>query len=734
MSAIKKPPRVTAVAAAEDVDVFQHDIVFSIAAIMGFVGWLTLWASLHYRHAGLLLVTVLLVGGALGSIKLLSVHRRGALICLILTLLSAIVCLKVFFPDSPAQYFIPLVVIVSGLLELNWSVFLVAALAGLTVSGVAHLQGAGWLDYSESLAPNILIDLTAIVIWLSARQLIAALGWMRTTYAHAQTLLEQLRYERASLARTLKQLEDAYQRIEKMNYELIEACSTAEEARRLKTEFAANISHELRTPLNIIIGFSETMANAPEIYKGVAWSPVLRGDIEQIYQSSRHLLSLIDDILDLSALDMRRLGMTVEETAIGQVIAEAAALMKDLFHAKQLYLRVQVAPGLPPVRIDATRIRQVLINLLTNASRFTITGGVTITAQLEGRSIQVAVADTGIGIASQDIAKVFDEFGQVDSSIRRKHEGSGLGVPLSKRLVELHNGRMWLESQPGQGSTFYFTLPVGGDRQSGLERSDWTVAATPGYKTVLMMEPDPILLNTVRRHLSQCEVIRVKRTDNLQELIERHRPAALIIDRQDMENGESEMAVPPDLPVITVQLVGQLPDAQTLGIRDFLIKPITRARLFEAIEGLGRPVRSVLVVDEDPALVDLVSRMLQAGGTFRISRAWSGEEALACMQRERVDLVLLDWKTGVTGLMVPEEMRKNPGLAEIPVIMLGGESPNLKMSTGGLDLRLIRTENASVAEVVNYLEILVGALPLRGRTDSEAFQPAPATPAVPPAS
>jgi signal transduction histidine kinase/CheY-like chemotaxis protein len=735
MNAKKKPPLFASLADSEDVDVFRRDIVLSMTVIMGFIGWLTLWASLHFHQTGFFLVTVFLLGGALGSAKLSSVHRRGALVCLTLTLMSAIVCWKLFFPDSPAQYFFPLVVIAAGLLELTWSVFLVAALASLAVAGVARLQGAGWLDYSEILVPNFLIYLTAFVIWLSARQLVAALGWMRATYLQARTLLEQLRAERASQARTLKQLEDAYQRIEKMNYALIEACSAAEEARRLKTAFAANISHELRTPLNIIIGFSETMANAPETYAGVGWSPVLRGDIEQIYQSSRHLLSLIDDILDLTAMDMRRLGMTVEETAIEQVIAESVAMMEDLFHAKRLYLRVKAAPGLPKVRIDATRIRQVLINLLTNASRFTTTGGVTISAQMKGRSVQVAVADTGIGIAAEDTAKVFDEFGQVDSSIRRKHEGSGLGVPLSKRLVELHNGRMWLESQPGQGSTFYFTLPVGGDRQSGLERDDWAQAGPPGRKTVLIVEPDLMLLNTVRRHLSQYEVVAVKRTAGLPELIERYRPAALIVDRQGAENAEQGLPVPPDLPVITVQLPGQLLGAQRLGVRDFLLKPVTRQRLFEAIDGLDHPVRSVLVVDEDPALVDLVSRMLQAGGSFCISKAWSGEEALTQMRREPVDLVLLDWlKTGATGLTVVEEMRKSPGLAGIPVIMLGNESPILNRSAEGLDLRLLRGEQASVAEVVKYLEILIGALPRRGLPDLEDVQPAPATPTVPPAS
>jgi signal transduction histidine kinase/CheY-like chemotaxis protein len=737
MTAKKNTQGSYAVAASEDIDVFRRDMVLSIAVVMGLIGWVTLWASLHYRHAGYLWVTILLVGGALGSIKLRTLHRWGALVCLILTLTGAIVSLKILNPDSQAQYFLPLVVIVSGLLEINWSVFLVATLASMTVVGLARLQGAGWLDYSESLAPNILIFLTAFIIWLNARQLITALGWMRTTYMQARALLEQLRDERASLARTLKQLEDAYQRIEKMNYTLIEACSAADEARRLKTEFAANISHELRTPLNIIIGFSETMANAPETYSDVTWSPVLRGDIEQIYQSSRHLLALIDDILDLTALDMRRLGMTVEETAVEQVIAEAVALMKDLFHAKRLSLRVQVAPDLPLVRIDATRIRQVLINLLTNASRFTTTGGVTISAQQEGHAVQVAVADTGIGIAAQDVAKVFDEFGQVDSSIRRKHEGSGLGVPLSKRLVELHNGRMWLESQPGQGSTFYFTLPIGDEKQPGLEKSgtDWTLTAAPGRKTVLMMESDRMLLNMVRRHLSQCEVIRVNRAANLPELIERYRPAALVVDRQGADIAGADLPVPRDLPVITIQLSGQWQNAQSLGIRDFLLKPITREQLYEAIDGLGRPVHNVLIVDEDPTLVDLISRMLQAGGPYRISKAWSGAEALAQMRRELTDLVLLDWmKSEDTGSTVLQEMRRSPGLADIPVIVLGSESPHMKIPTEELDLRLNRTEKASVAEVVKYLEILVGALPARGLPDVEDVQPAPATPTVPPAS
>ena len=206
-----------------------------------------------------------------------------------------------------------MVVVVSSLLVSSAGVFFVAALAGATLIVVARLQGADWLDAQQIITPMVVTLLTAAAAWIGSRQIRLALDWMQRNYKRANDLLRELRDERASLARTLKVLEDAYVRIEKMNYALIEARSAAENARQLKAEFAANISHELRTPLNLIIGFSETMANAPETYQGVTWSPTLRGDIEQIYQSSRHLSSLIDDILDLSALDARRLGLTLQD-------------------------------------------------------------------------------------------------------------------------------------------------------------------------------------------------------------------------------------------------------------------------------------------------------------------------------------------------------------------------------------------------------------------------------------
>ena len=437
------------------------------------------------------------------------------------------------------------------------------------------------------------------------------------------------------------------------------------------------------------------------------------------------------------------LGLTFEETSIETVITEAVAVVQDLFHAKQLYLKVNISPGLPSLRIDATRIRQVLINLLNNASRFTSTGGVTISVQLSGYAVQVAVADTGIGIAPQDISKVFDEFGQVDSTLHREHDGSGLGVPLSKRLIELHNGRMWLESKPGNGSTFFFTLPVqsGIWRSGELSKSNRGVVAPRVRKSVLIEEPDITLLHMVRRHLSHCDVIEIGNRENLPNLIEQYQPVALIVDLQDDEELSGRLSLQEfpselDLPVIFVQLQGQLRNARALGVRNFLIKPVIREHLFEAIENLGQAVHTVLVVDDDPSLAELVSRMLEAGGShYHPVKALGGAEALAILRREPIDLVLLDWyMPEVTGLDVLREMMETPGLADVPVIVISGRYPDSNTLKDGQNLILVRTGKSSVFETINYLDALVEILPLQDITAGESVQESPAAQADPPAS
>jgi signal transduction histidine kinase len=318
-----------------DLDDTRRDVIVEVAAVLFVIGWVVAIAayggSLNY-----LWVAGFLALGAVASFVMRHDHLQVALYVLIGSLMSAIACLQWIAPTSLAQYFFPAVIVVSSLLVSNFQVFGVAGIAAALCWLIAVAQGADLADQNQVAMPILLIGLTAFAAWLGSRQVHLTLEWLQSSYTRARDLLDQLRGQRASLARTLKMLEDAYDRIEKMNYALIEAQSVAEQARRIKAEFAATVSHELRTPINIIIGFSETMANAPETYTSVTWSPSLRSDIEQIYQSSRHLASLIDDILDLSALDASKLGLMMVDADLRAVIQDAMSVVGNLYRAKNL--------------------------------------------------------------------------------------------------------------------------------------------------------------------------------------------------------------------------------------------------------------------------------------------------------------------------------------------------------------------------------------------------------------
>jgi signal transduction histidine kinase/CheY-like chemotaxis protein len=705
-----------------DLHDLRQDLILEIGAGAIFVGWIIMITAVGYGGQPLnLLVAGLLFAGALASIALRGRNYLLALYCLLGGLLAATALNKYLFAEGWAQFFYPITVVVSGLLVSNLSVFLIAALASLICLGVAGLQGAPF-DLVQVGYPILLIMMTAFASWLSSRQLHSVLGWLRSSYAQAREWLDQLRDERMAQARTIKYLEEAYVRIEKLNYLLLEARRAAEEARQLKSEFAANISHELRTPLNVITGFSETMANAPETYPGVTWSPILRGDIDEIYRSSSHLLGLIDDILDLSALEVNRLGLNLEETTIAPVIEDAAAVVRGLYQAKRLYLKIDTQPDLPPILIDAIRIRQVLINLLSNASRFTTNGGVTITTRLVGSAIQVAVADTGIGIASKDVARVFEEFGQVDGSIRRPHEGTGLGVPLSKRLVEMHGGEMSLESQVGQGTTFTFSLPWSytplKTENNTLER-ELRQAPRPHSvvrKCILVAEAGPLLLHAMRRQLSIYDLVEIGSPAELPALIERHRPVALLVNQPQGSEPDRWAGVPHELPVLRAAMQDSQWLAQELGILDYLIKPVAREQLLKAIQGVPGQVARILIVDDDAQLVELFARMLASGGeNYTILKALSGEEALGLLSEQAVDLILLDLVLpGAGGLDVLREIKSDPTLAGVAVIMISAQYPEALISANPLALSLSRHQHASLTETLNYLRALVEEFPKGG--------------------
>jgi signal transduction histidine kinase len=228
------------------------------------------------------------------------------------------------------------------------------------------------------------------------------------------------------------------------------------EASQHKSQFLANMSHELRTPLNAILGYTELILDS--VYGEMPEKA--RSVLDRVQRNGRHLLGLINDVLDLSKIEAGQLTLSLSDYSLKSVIQTVFSAVEPLASEKQIALKIDVAPDLPLGRGDERRLTQVLLNLVGNAIKFTDSGEVSIKGSSANGAFSVAVCDTGPGISTADQAKLFQEFQQANNSITKKKGGTGLGLAISRRIIELHGGRIWVESSPGQGSTFAFTLPV----------------------------------------------------------------------------------------------------------------------------------------------------------------------------------------------------------------------------------------------------------------------------------
>ena len=234
-----------------------------------------------------------------------------------------------------------------------------------------------------------------------------------------------------------------------------------EVASRHKSQFLANMSHELRTPLNAILGYTELIQD--RIYGEVPGK--MEEVLERIQKSGQHLLGLINDVLDLSKIEAGQLTLSLTDYSMKDVVHSVLTAAEPLAAEKKLALKVAMASDLPPGKGDERRITQVLLNLVGNAIKFTEEGEVRVEAKVSDGAFTVSVADTGPGIAAADQPRVFEEFQQVDSSSTRKKGGTGLGLSIAKRIIEMHGGRIGVDSTPGKGSTFWFMVPVRVERQ-----------------------------------------------------------------------------------------------------------------------------------------------------------------------------------------------------------------------------------------------------------------------------
>ena len=354
----------------------------------------------------------------------------------------------------------PLIVFVVGLLLPPANTLLVAGFSSIIIVSVPVVTGGQFTLTTHQGVAIVLTFLSALLAAQVTGELYQVTEWALMNYQRERKTTEALYENRQLLEKTLVRSQALGEELKETNTELQNARTTAEEAKHFRGQFLANMSHELRTPLNAIIGFSETMLKFPAMYDSVDLPDAYRADLNQIYTSGRQLLSLINDILDLSKVDAGKLDLNIRNVPLEPIIDMVIATAQGLVGERPIRLERDYTPPLPVVLADEARVRQVLLNLYSNATKFTESGSITLMVRTVEEGIRISVKDTGRGIDSRYLETIFEEFKQADPNGRDPRSGAGLGLAISRHLLTLMDGRIWVESEVGKGSTFHMVLPA----------------------------------------------------------------------------------------------------------------------------------------------------------------------------------------------------------------------------------------------------------------------------------
>ena len=571
----------------------------------------------------------------------------------------------------------------------------------LLLVGMGKIQG---FDYELALAIGRLTLLFGGTYFM-----VAGIASLRERRMQIAALNEENSARLAELQRLTVELDRKGRELAQANVRILEA-------NRAKSQFLANMSHELRTPLNSIIGFSEILGDKLDD----KIEPRFVRFLHNILSSGRHLLGLINDILDLSKIEAGKMDLVFEPVSIHDIVHGVESVMHGIASRRRIHIEVEIEPGLPVIIADPPRIKQVLYNLLSNAVKFSrdgsevklrVRGALPAESGLPGRGIFIEVVDRGIGIRSDDQQLIFEEFRQVDGGSTRNMGGTGLGLALVKRFAEMHGGRVEVESEPDHGSLFRVVLPVDASaatnrRESGepisfnFTRAEVREAFLETGRTVLVAEDDDVFFRGLAGDLEAAgyRVVRARNGDEVVDLALAESPVAISLDLvlpgRDGWEVLKELKSDPrtaSVPVIIVSLIENHELGFALGADDYFQKPLDRERFLERVreltpENTGFDRSAILVIDDDPLAHDYLEVELSEAG-YSVHGATGGREGIELAMSLRPSVIVLDLiMDGVDGFQTAAELARHPLTAQIPILVFTSKdmSPEDRRELAGL--------------------------------------------------
>jgi signal transduction histidine kinase/DNA-binding response OmpR family regulator len=508
---------------------------------------------------------------------------------------------------------------------------------------------------------------------------------------HASRDIEKRKFE---FEKKNQDLNKAYREVEELN-------KSVTEANRLKSEFLSNMSHELRTPLNSILALSSILLARMD------------GDLNEeqekqlkiIEKSGKNLLRLINDILDLSKIDSGRMDIFNAEYAVHDFAESLRMTILPMLKETDLEFHIDVEEGIDIHSTDENKLKQILLNLISNAIKFTPKGSVTLQVRRTKFDdvLEYAVKDTGIGIDPSNFETIFDPFRQIDGSATRKYGGTGLGLAVTKRLVELLGGKIGVESELGKGSTFKFILPA---KHRGMDPSllsdkeiagmiskekiqnelpeEQEIILDPNKKTIMVVDDDSEFLYVMNKYITEghYQMIAVNKSETVMEKAIKYNPDVITLDIMMPKKDGWEIlqelkrtSQTKDIPVAIVSMIDNKKLGYSLGTSDYIVKPVAQDMLLKRLNKLSeeRGLKKILIVDDDLSQAELVEEILESDD-FISEVATSGEMAIQLAKRKHYDLVILDLlMPQIDGFAVLKNLQSDALTEKMPVLVLTGK-------------------------------------------------------------